>query len=44
MTFTVEPGIYLQGRGGVRVEDDMLVTTKGGDTLSSYPREMGVIP
>ncbi len=43
MTFTVEPGIYLQGRGGVRVEDDMLVTTKRGDSLSSYPREMGVI-
>jgi Xaa-Pro dipeptidase len=43
MTFTVEPGIYLQGRGGVRVEDDMLVTAKGGDSLSSYPREMGMI-
>ncbi len=43
MTFTVEPGIYLPGRGGIRVEDDMLVTTTRGESLSSYARELEII-
>ncbi len=40
MTFTVEPGIYLPGRGGARVEDDMLMTAEGAETLTSFPREL----
>jgi Xaa-Pro dipeptidase len=34
MTFTSEPGIYLPGRFGVRIEDDILVTDKGAESLS----------
>ncbi|HTO76130.1 MAG TPA: Xaa-Pro peptidase family protein [Thermoanaerobaculia bacterium] len=34
MTFTSEPGIYLPGRFGVRIEDDVLVTDRGAESLS----------
>jgi Xaa-Pro dipeptidase len=40
MTFTIEPGIYLPERGGVRVEDDVVITSTGADCLTNLPREL----
>jgi len=40
MTFTIEPGIYLTGRNGSRIEDDMLITEDGSQSLSDLPRQL----
>jgi len=40
MTFTIEPGIYLPKRGGVRIEDDIVVTDNGGLSLTNAQRDL----
>lgn len=43
MVFSVEPGIYLPGEFGVRIEDLVLVTGDGCEVLNRYPKELQVI-
>lgn len=41
--YTVEPGIYLTGVNGVRIEDDVVVTATGAESLSTMSREIRVV-
>jgi Xaa-Pro dipeptidase len=39
-TFTVEPGVYIAGLGGVRIEDDVLLTEAGAECLTTFERRL----
>lgn len=43
MVFSIEPGVYLPGRFGVRVEDLVAVTEDGGETLNALARDFTVV-
>ena len=43
MAFSIEPGIYLEGDFGVRIEDIVLVTADGCETLNHYTKELQII-
>lgn len=42
-TFSIEPGIYVQGKVGVRIEDLVLITENGHEVLNHYPKDIDVI-
>ena len=43
MAITIEPGAYLQGQGGVRIEDTVLVTPTGVEILTPTPKQLTVL-
>lgn len=40
VVLTVEPGIYIPGYGGARIEDDVLITPAGAETLTASPKQL----
>jgi Xaa-Pro dipeptidase len=43
MVYTIEPGIYVPGVAGVRIEDDIYITADGAKVLTKFPKELQII-
>jgi Xaa-Pro aminopeptidase len=42
-TFTIEPGVYVVGRCGVRIEDNIVITADGAESLTTFERELIIL-
>jgi Xaa-Pro dipeptidase len=43
MVYTTEPGIYVPNVAGVRIEDDLYITSDGAKILTNFPKELQII-
>jgi Xaa-Pro dipeptidase len=43
MAFSIEPGIYVAGRWGMRIEDIVVCTADGSETLNNSPRDLAIV-
>ncbi|TMN21169.1 aminopeptidase P family protein [Lentibacillus cibarius] len=43
MCYTIEPGIYVPGKGGVRIEDMIFMTDEGAETLTKFPKDLQIV-
>ena len=43
MAITIEPGVYIEGFGGIRIEDTVLVTKTGCEALTPTPKELVIL-
>jgi len=44
MAITIEPGVYLEGFGGIRIEDTVVVTKNGCEILTPTPKTLAIVP
>ena len=43
MTLTIEPGIYVPGKGGVRIEDTLIITSGAPKIITAFPKDLQVL-